>query len=67
MLTPSMLARKRLVNHSALAPLVVYTDAALPKSLAFSISIASSHEAHSYTDRTGPNTSSRMVLSDGDR
>jgi hypothetical protein len=47
MLTPSMLARKRLVNHSALAPFVVYTDAALPKSLAFSIWIASSHDAHS--------------------
>jgi len=34
MLTPSIAARNRLANHSALPPFVVYTDAAFPNGLA---------------------------------
>lgn len=41
-LTPNIAARNRLVNHSALAPLSVYTHAALPYGLLFSMNIASS-------------------------
>lgn len=42
MFTPSILARNLDVNQSALPPFVVYTDAAFPNGLSFSISMASS-------------------------